>query len=348
MKKFNVFSMSVLIISSLCLTVNSQEQAITIDNTKLYSEDLMKKNALKALKKNDYKKVIFLYSKLLSKFPHNDFYLIGLADAMYLDKDYTGAYQKYNDIVKNSYNPEYVKQSNSRIKEIDKILKELKKKPVVKKKTDIEPKLVLFKEDDTDNYLCNPSDPTIFTDENKNTFRRWEKEDFPLKIYIPKVPEDFDVPDSNRYIEWTKHSLQRWVDKLPQLFKYVYVDSPENANVIVNWNNYFKDESWGRAQMPLWNAEKKRRISIVNLAVRAKLSNAEVFFSEAEFLQIATHETGHTMGLAHSYKAFGNDDIMFPAYRSTIPGSEPDITQRDINSLVRLYSLNNENNYKCE
>lgn len=351
-KNLSVVALSTFIFISSDYNVFSKEKSITIDNNNLYSDESMMKEAYKAFSTGNYEKASFLYSKLSKKFPNNDDYIISLAHSLFMNKNYKDAYSKYNFLVNNSGNNNYVSQSSTKMSEINNILKNNKKSALVNKSVSIQKEtenkknIVTIEEDEKDNYLCNKNDPTILNDETES-FRRWEKEDLPIKVFIPLPPAKFNLDNPEKYIQWIKTSMQRWSSKIPALVKYTYVNSPSKANITVNWNDYFTDDSWGNAQLPHYDSKLKRRVSTINMAVRAKLSDKEVFFSEIEFIQVATHEVGHALGLAHSYKSYGNDDIMYPSYRSMIPGSEPDITQRDINSLVKLYSLKRENHYKC-
>lgn len=353
-RKYFSFALSVTLILSSGYQAFSQDESYTIDNESLYSNEAMVRNASKAFNIKNYQKASFLYSRLSKKFPKNEEYLMKLADIFFITKDYDNAYQKYYLVIKYSKNNLYVNRAEKKIKEIDSLIKnkeekDLKdKKDIITNKDIIIRKVIELVEDEKDNYLCNEKDPSIFGNHTDESFRRWEKEDLPIKIYIPLPSSEFNISDPEKYVQWTKNSLQRWLDKVPSLIKYIYVDSPDQANVKVIWSNYFKDESWGRAQMPYYDETLKRKLSNINLAIRAKLSDKQVFFSEPEFMQIATHEVGHTLGLAHSYKSYDNNDMMYPSYRSMIPGSEPDITQRDINSLQKLYSLDRKNIYKCK
>lgn len=342
-KKYNILILSLLISLSSGYNALSQEKTLTINNSNLYPESTMKKDAYNAYLNKDYSRSKLLYEKLYKKFSNNEYYFLKLSDSLFMLKDYPNAYDNYIKIINNSKNNEYVSQSKKRIKEIGEITKKNKNTKVTKQ----ERKNIEMEDNHENNYLCNKNDPTIFKDDWKDTFRRWEKEDMPLKIYIPKIPDSYQVENPEKYKEWFKKSIDRWMGKVPSFITYTFVNNVDSANIYVHWANYFKDNSWGLAQMPHIDPDKNKRISNINLAVRAKLSNGEFFFNEAEFIQIVTHEFGHALGLSHSYDHYGNDDMMYPAYRPRIPGSEPDITTRDINTLKKLYSLDKNTDYNC-
>ncbi len=360
------FVIIITVLSLLSVTTNdvySKNKTLTLDNKNLYSVDSLKKDAKQALKNKDYKRAAFLYGQLVGKLPGNDEMLISYAYSLFMNGDLQEASVQFNKVKDHSTNQKYIEYALASLDEIEKINKKESDSKEIKIVVNVAPRAIIKKQKEEkfieidnnkkEHYLCNESDPTIFEDKLGETFRRWEKSEMPIRVYIPTTPKSYNVEDPAKYISLVKKSMIRWSEKVPAI-SFVYVPTMNIANIIVNWVDYFEDEgTWGLTSLPVYSKKLKRRLSLLNLAIRAQPGTATftdnaIAFSDEEFVEIATHEVGHALGLAHSYHSRDNEDIMVPSYRSTLPSYRAEITQRDVNSLTKLYSIPADSVCKCK
>ncbi|GIW23513.1 MAG: hypothetical protein KatS3mg068_2520 [Candidatus Sericytochromatia bacterium] len=333
---------SVIYILIILSNLSVAQKVIEINNNTLYSESKIKKEYQKAIKNNDYIRASSLFEKIL-KIEPKESNKFQYAELLYKAKKIDEAYKQYEFIYKQTKNNNYKLKALLRMKNISfikdnsKILN--KNKPIL-----------LIKNDSENHYLCNPSSPTII---NGSVFR-WDKSDFPIKVYIPEPNKNFNLDRApSDYIKYVKKALSNWEITSRDLVKFEITNIESEANIIVNWINYFENEdTWGKANFPIFMKEFNKKVSFLYLAVRAQPGTAiytekSVLFSEKELIEIITHEIGHSLGLNHSFAYKGNEDIMTPYLYSKMPGYISKITNRDINTLYNLYSLPDNNIYKC-
>lgn len=182
--------------------------------------------------------------------------------------------------------------------------------------------------------------------------KRWAPYEFPVKVYLPYPPAEFNLPDPQSHYAAVQEAFWRWKQAWPD-FSYVFVPEPGRDGIQVVWYDHvYRDGQgrWGEAYYPefFWFPDAKapgRQVlhwSKINLAVRAHPGSAFVrtetpILSFLEMRDLAVHEIGHALGLNHSDDA---NDVMGSHHPFQI--TELDmrkISPRDVETLRYLYSL---------
>jgi len=162
---------------------------------------------------------------------------------------------------------------------------------------------------------------------------------FPILVYI--------YPESEKYVQNAQKSVQIWNE-------YIQIDFTNNvseANIIISWKKNYTDIT--KPDMSLNNEH----------ILYSKDDKTKVYiycgrYKDSEYFEkFLTHQIGHSLGLwGHSND---KNDIMYPfqEYKNDINYRDinddiPDITAhsapyrpttRDINTLIRIYHLQNAN-----
>ncbi|MEK7434868.1 MAG: matrixin family metalloprotease [Cyanobacteriota bacterium] len=335
---------SLLIASTLFLTNNSGvfSQEITINSKSIKKTQAKgaRERAEKAFKNKEFSDAVGYYKDLIKEEPSNQDFIYRFAISLYETQDYETSKKQLEKLLSSS-NSQYKADAKKYLENIKNgnFAKKARAKITIVKQESKGPKAELSNDDG--HYLCNPNDPSIFTD---GSFRRWEEDDMPIKIYIPKVPQKFQGDSKVNYPEVVKQAFKQWPAKA-NFIKLSFVSSEDDANIVIKWLEYFKVEegygsAWGLAHLPEYDKSKGKRFADIKLATKAQpgsalFSTEATNFGDEEIIKLAVHEFGHALGLVHSYGNNDNLDIMAPVFSPF----KREISARDLASLKKLYEL---------
>ncbi|MEI7474768.1 MAG: tetratricopeptide repeat protein [bacterium] len=191
------------------------------------------------------------------------------------------------------------------------------------------------------NFLSNPDVGNYYTETCDKNIPKWKN--FPVTVYIGNVPEKYRLTVVN--------ALNQWKSFFP-----LELSDNKNSNIDIVWVNRLSsvnpnETPLGRTNYKYSNNNsEKGKIEILN----------KNKYLPSELEEILLHEIGHAIGLGHSPNI---EDIMYPklraqrgginswslnfigyiplvlpnGYQQNTPGRTI-ITQRDINTLSRVYS----------
>lgn len=192
-------------------------------------------------------------------------------------------------------------------------------------------------------YLCD------YPREKKELYQyfRWSPTEFPVNVYIPPVPSEFNLPKDAQHVLWVRQAFRNWYLAWGKM-RFTFVNHPKKADITIRWRESFSngEGTWGWAFYPIpyenEDGELRHR-SLINLAVKAQertaITGVPTFFSEEEFTAIATHEVGHALGLPHSSNP---NDLMTPAVFRLSTNFKWQISQNDLATLKFIYNLPEE------
>lgn len=161
---------------------------------------------------------------------------------------------------------------------------------------------------------------------------RWPVRRMPLHVYIengdsiPGFRSTFPLILRNAFLEWANASAG--------LVSCLFVNDPAKADIVCKWSantSKFKNSAES-AEVKLYsdrNGLAKGEIEILTLAVSSSLP-----LTDTRLRGTSLHEVGHVLGLAGHTK--NPADIMF--FSAPIAETWKELSQRDKNTLVRLYS----------
>lgn len=135
--------------------------------------------------------------------------------------------------------------------------------------------------------------------------RHWNKNSYPLKIYVEKSSSKYF---KKVFLDYIEYAFKVW-EKADNRITYTFVSSRDSASIIIRFaNNLMKkyDENFLGLTKTDYNEVKDINKADVQLSL-LKFDNEQV--ADGEMKATIIHELGHALGLGHS----DNDkDIMYP------------------------------------
>lgn len=164
---------------------------------------------------------------------------------------------------------------------------------------------------------------------------RWNPRSFPLKVFIKT---ETNVP--SEYIQEVKNAFSTWENATGGFVRFVYTNSPSNANYICifpsNIKNRNCDENgMGTAAYQYFTYDNSGNIkySIVEFSVYA--CDGKTKWPKEIFYSTALHEIGHGLGLrGHSTNS---NDLMYPVSLGALERAK--ISEADMTTLRAVYSI---------
>jgi predicted Zn-dependent protease len=170
---------------------------------------------------------------------------------------------------------------------------------------------------------------------NKTGLLRWPKSAMPLNIFI----KPGDTTDGFRpiFITLLEQAFSEWAASAQNRIRFELTNDPSKAQIVCDWtsdkNDMTKLTEGGHA-LVIPDGHNIQRVQITILTKTI----GEESLSDQYFKRVALHEIGHSLGITdHSPNP---NDMMYgnPPYTTT----NCTLTDRDINTLIDLYSLDQE------
>ncbi|HEY9713086.1 MAG TPA: tetratricopeptide repeat protein [Chroococcales cyanobacterium] len=183
--------------------------------------------------------------------------------------------------------------------------------------------------------LPPPVGDDYLADVDSDGINRWPASKFPLKVY---VADGTGVPGySPAYGTILKSSFQDWAKCSKGLISFVFVNDRSKADIECSWladsSKLSNSAESGETRMAI-SAKYGIVHGTIKLLTMPILPGQKV--TDNSVRMMCLHEIGHVLGLTgHTTNP---DDTMF--YSSTISARWNDLSERDSNTIIRLYSPN--------
>ena len=166
---------------------------------------------------------------------------------------------------------------------------------------------------------------------------RWPRAKFPLKVFIAdgsRVPGY--LPQMRQMIA---QAFNDWQTSTNGVVSWRQVTNPMQADIVALWTADVQARGGG---VEAGNTESLTSVDPYTRSGQIEAAKITILtgmngrpFSDTEMRKTTLHEVGHSLGLEGHSRT--QTDIMYPAVN---PAQTPYLKQRDVNTLVRLYSGN--------
>jgi hypothetical protein len=163
--------------------------------------------------------------------------------------------------------------------------------------------------------------------------RHWNKNNFPLKVYIIKSESKYYKPVYNTYI---KYALEVW-EKADKRISFMIVSSTDSANVIIRFVDNLKqkyDENYLGLTKTEFSTENSNEISKADVQL-SLLKFGTKNIADGEMKATTIHEMGHVLGLGHSEN---DKDLMYP-YIDPLWNKDLDYNELSSGDYLAIHSL---------
>jgi len=168
---------------------------------------------------------------------------------------------------------------------------------------------------------------------NENVLLHWSRQQMPLRVHLPDPPEGF-YTDPEAVRDVVREGVTDWTDAAgPGLPTFVFVESPGEADIQIDWALESPDPSWYIAHCVFSRTVFSKQFAVDRILVTARWGGREP--SLDMLYATLLHEMGHALGLAgHSPN---KTDVMYPHSNA----ERRELSERDRATLRALYAKPN-------